>query len=426
MSITRRRFGLLAAGSGLALAAPSLRSAAAAGGNKIGVVLPMSGPLASTGNDVFRGFEVARALINDTRKGVLGQPVEFAVADVPSSTEATSQAQRLISNDKVSVIVGSHASSVGFAASQVAERNKVIFWEQGAVADDITSRNFKYLFRIVYRATEFGRSAADYLVNSVIPGCGLTANKAKIAILQENSNLGTAIATAAKQLMEERKINIIDHSSYNFTTTDLSSIVQRYKSSAPDCLFLTQYTPDAILFWRQAREAGLIVKAALGSGPGHNDNEFARALGDDVNGVFSAGTSANVKPSALTPEAAAVLKQYQETHQKMFEGRKPSAHTLMGFNAMWLMLAEVIPAAGSFDSESIRKAALAMDKPVGSTVVGWGVKFDPKTQDNTRAFPAIDQWQQKQLRTVYPAQFATAEKAFMPLPEWGARASIGG
>jgi branched-chain amino acid transport system substrate-binding protein len=424
MSITRRHLTTLAGGSGLALAAPWIQGAEAQDVLKVGVLLPLSGPIASLGNDVHRGFQMARDFVN-AAGGVFGRPVEFAVADVPGSTEATSQANRLITNERVRVIVGSYASSISFAASQVAERNRVIYLEQGAVADDITTRGFRHLFRLIYPASELGNAAAEFTTDRVIPGCGLEAGKARIAILAEDSFYGVAVSEGARRWFREKGINVVDATTYSYRTNDLSSIVQRYKSLQPDILMLCQYTPDAILFWRQAREANLQVKAVVANGGGHNVNEFAEALGDDVNGIFNAGTSVFINPDGLQPETAQLFHRFHEEHPRRFDGRIPSAHTGMGFNAMWLLLNDILPAAGAMDVERIRQAALAMDKPVGSCIVGWGVRFDPRTQNNTRAFPTIDQWQHRQIRTIGPDPFGITRNITMPLPDWGQRANIG-
>lgn len=169
-NLSRRSFNALAGGSlavGLAPTAFAQKPPV-----KIGVLLPLSGPLATLGNDVYRGFQLAQEWVN-AEGGVFGQPVEFVVGDVPSSTEAVSQANRLISKDGVKVIVGSYASSISIPASQVAERNKVIYLEQGAVADEITKRGFKYLFRMIYPATELGMGAARFVTDTIAPGCGL-------------------------------------------------------------------------------------------------------------------------------------------------------------------------------------------------------------------------------------------------------------
>lgn len=425
MTINRRAFGkfAVAAVGAATLSTPFVRRASAAETAKLGVLLPLSGPLASLGNDVMRGFELAKNLVNE-EGGVFGQEAELVVVDVPSSTEATSQATRLVTSDGVKVIMGSYASSISFAASQVAERNKVVYFEQGAVADDITARGFKYLFRFIYPASDLGGGAAKFMLGTIAPKLGIANADLKVALLYEDSSYGTAVGESARAVLGEAGVNIVDATSYSYKTTDLSSMVQRYKQLQPDVLIVCQYTPDGILFWRQAREAGLSVKVMIGNGGAHNVNEFADALGDDVNGVLNAGTSVYINKDGLTPEAATLFERFHSEHEARHDGRKASAHTGMGFNAMWTVLKDILPAAGSMDTQAIREAALALDKPIGSTIVGWGVKFDPETQNNTRAFPTFDQWQSKAIKTVAPDPFGIAQIKGVPLPGWGQRGDI--
>lgn len=399
-------------------------NAASQGPAKIGVLLPLSGPLAQLGNDVMRGFEIAAKLANENG-GVLGQQVELAVADAPDSNSATSSATRLIQNEKVSVIAGSYSSAISFAASQVAERNKVVYWEQGAVADDITSRGFKYLFRLIYTASDLGRASADFIVSEVAPKLNMDPKDIKVAIVHEDSSYGTMVMEGAKEELAEAGMQLVATEAYSYKTNDLSSTVSKLKSLQPDVIIACQYTADGILFWRQAKEAGLNVKALIGNGGAHNIPDFADALGDDVNGLFNAGTSTTFNPEGLEPEAKALFETFLARYEADYPGKQPSAHAAMGFNAMHLLLSEVIPAAGSLDPEQIREAALQMDKPVGSTMVGWGVKFDPDTQNNTRAFPMIDQWQNQKVVTIYPWEYGLTDKVTIPLPPWGERQNVG-
>lgn len=390
---------------------------------KVGVLLPLTGPLASLGNDVNRGFELARDMINE-KGGVNGQKVVFASADVPGSTEATSQANRLITRDRVEIIMGSYASSISFAASQVAERNGIVYVEQGAVADDITKRGFKNLFRFIYPATELGQASAQYATEYILPRLKIPLNQAKVAIMHEDSFYGAAVAEGARKWLKEKGVNIVADAGYSYKTTDLSSVVQRLKSVEPDILIACSYTPDGILFWRQAREANLNLKAMIGNGGAHNIPDFAEALGNDVNGIFNAGTSAYFNPAGLTPQAADLYKRFHIEYEKKFN-RKPSAHSAMGFSAMWVVLSEVLPKAGGTNPQKVKEAFLSLDMPIGSTIVGWGVKFNPETGNNTRAFPMIDQWQDKEIRTIYPDAFALTKNVTLPLPPWGDRANVG-
>lgn len=427
MSVNDQPVGLtrryLAASAVLSLATPAIVRAATS--TRIGVLLPLTGPLASLGNDVHRGFLLAQDFINQDG-GALGAPVEFVTADVPDSTAATSQATRLITSERVKAIVGSYSSAVSFAASQVAERNRVIYLEEGAVADDITARGFKNLFRMLYRASTLGEYSAKFVVDKMIPGVGLTLASAKVALLYENSSYGSAVGERASHYLTANNVQVVDSTSYDFKSNDFSSVVQRYKSLQPDILILCQYSPDAILFWRQAREANLQIKGAIGNGGGHSLPEFAQALGDDVNGVFNLGITAEFNSAGLQPAARELYQRFHEEHGKQFAGRVASAQTGLGFNGMWTLLHEILPRAGSLDVDKIRDAALALDLPIGTSILGWGTKFDPVTHDNIRAVPFVEQWQQKQVRVIAPAEFAQAQDVVMPLPPWGKRAGVGG
>ena len=67
------------------------------------------------------------------------------------------------------------------------------------------------------------------------------------------------------------------------------------------------------------------------------------------------------------------------------------------------ILLEALQAAGSTDYEKVIAAAAKMDKPFGSYETGYGVKFDA-TMQNTRALPVIAQWQDGQVRAVFPKE----------------------
>jgi len=118
---------------------------------KVGTLFPLSGPMALLGNEAFQAAQVAREMINE-RGGVLGKQVTFATADAPDPNSANAEATRLIIREKVSVIAGSYASSLALAASEVAEREGVLYWETVAVADKITQRKYKNVVRLTFNA----------------------------------------------------------------------------------------------------------------------------------------------------------------------------------------------------------------------------------------------------------------------------------
>src|SRR3546814_4943969 len=75
-------------------------------------------------------------------------------------------------------------------------------------------------------------------------------------------------------------------------------------------------------------------------------------------------------------------------------------HTSMGFNQAWIFFTDVLPRAiktyGGYDPEALRKAALDTDIPVGGTIQGYGVKFNPPGHEmagqNERSSPVVMQY----------------------------------
>jgi branched-chain amino acid transport system substrate-binding protein len=148
---------------GLAVVCFSLGIAGTAIGQdaiRIGTLYPFTGPLAMLGTEEWRGAETARVFQNE-KGGVLGKKIEFVKADAPDAKAATSEAERLITVEKVKIITGSYSSSIAYASTPVAEKYQVIYFEQGGIADNITQRGFKYLFRNNPLASDFGIRAID-------------------------------------------------------------------------------------------------------------------------------------------------------------------------------------------------------------------------------------------------------------------------
>lgn len=406
---------IVAAGWGLAVHASAEEV-------KLGILMPLSGTNAHLGEEVYRGAEIAKDMINE-RGGVWGQKVVFAKADAPDTNSAVSEANRLINREKVKLIFGSYASAISYAASEVAERNRVIYWEEGAVANNITERGFKYLFRFIYSAKQQGILAAPLILDSVAPKLGIKLQNLKVAVIHEDSNYGTSLGNSIMANLQSKGVKNVTIEPYNAKAVDLSSLVLKLKSFNPDIIVATSYVPDSILFWRQAKENGLNVKAMIGTGAGHSLRDFPQAMGNEANGVLSIGTSMNLNASGLTPEAKKLYKELFSRFGAKYK-TQPSPYAGMGFTAMYVLLNNVLPKAGSFDPDRIREETMKLNMPVGSTVIGWGIKFD-QNGDNVNAVPMLSQWRGQQLYTVYPKKFATSDKLTLPLPAWGKRQGIG-
>src|SRR5262245_44102243 len=92
---------------------------------KIGVLEPLTGPLAGEGKRHLEGYEIVRDMINE-RGGVMGKKLVFAVADAPDPTAAASESNRLITREGVKIITGTFSSRLCGAASEAAARHNVV------------------------------------------------------------------------------------------------------------------------------------------------------------------------------------------------------------------------------------------------------------------------------------------------------------
>src|SRR6266852_2718538 len=158
----------------LALGAAVPASAQPADPIKIGVIQPLSGPVAASGNYVRMGAEIGRDWIN-ARGGVLGRPIQLLIEDNKSDPkEAATAAEKLIVRDKVPILMGAWGSSMTLAAMPKLEEYGVPMVVETSSAATITKRGNPWVFRISPPSEmealglekylkEFGIKQADFL-----------------------------------------------------------------------------------------------------------------------------------------------------------------------------------------------------------------------------------------------------------------------
>lgn len=381
-------------------------TALAGGEIKLGTIYSRTGPLANLGLDSWRGAELAR-IVQNQKGGLLGKKIVFINGDAPNPKAAVSETERLCTVEKVQVILGSFSSSISLAASAKANQHKVIYWELGAVGDKITERGLKYVFRTSPTGSGLGRDQLRFALGVLAKKIGKKPADMSVASIYEDSAYGTACAVGIRNQAKEMGVKLVVDQSYNHKATDLSSLVMRVKVAKPDVVLESSYENDAIMFFRQAQEAGLKVHQFVGSGGGMNLPGYQKALGaaltDYVCNVGYPGYN-------LNPAYAKGIKELEALYEKTF-GAKPnsvfSVINYMGTMALW----NVIERAGSMDPEALVKAARATDIPGDQTILRYGIKFAPAGSknmgQNVRASYFISQWQDGKLWIVSPPAAAT-------------------
>jgi branched-chain amino acid transport system substrate-binding protein len=397
---------------------------AAAQDARIGTIFPMTGNMAFGGNEGFTGTDIARDIVNE-RGGIWGgKKIVFVTADAPDQTAAANEMNRLISREDIKLIVGSYSSAIAFTASAVAERNKVIFWENHGVADTIARRGFKYLFKSNVNATGTGGGAAAFAASYLSKALNVSPKDLRVAIAWEDGTYGASVGKAAFEKAKELGLHVVTNEGYSAKAADLSPLILKLKSLNPDVLLVAGIGQDAVLFWSQAKKLDLNVKAVVATSGGWGVPDFAKNLGEGARGVFSSDFPTEVNPSALTPHARELAQEFVKRFQAK-RGTRPTGNAWLAFSGTMVLFEEVLPKAGSLDPDKVRTAALSLDLPMGSMANGCGVKFIPHDQfdggKNERAFAIVGQWQDGVMRVVAPENLATNKPVMVPLPKWSER-----
>ena len=390
---------------------------------KIGVLEPLTGPLAFEGKRHLEGYEIMRDMINASG-GVMGKRLVFAVGDAVDPTAAASEANRLITREGVKIITGTYSSTLCGAASEAASRHNVIYWESSCVDPRFNKRGLKNVFRTEIDATGFGWYNIEFIAKHLAPRFNLKPNQIKIAFLAEDSSYGQGVTESARQRaknefgMQEVALEYYAYAS----TNDFSPIIAKFKQLQPDVVHHIARGNDAVLFWRQSREQNFLFKALVHAGAtGYGSIDFGKALGAEGNGPFVlAEPGHGLKVDTFRPEAQKLEREFGEAVKKRTGGEPLASHRLAGAG-LWL-LKLVLDRAKTDDLDTFRAAVMSLDMPVGSTLNGWGVKFTEDGQNaNERVQHYMLQWQNGQLDTVWPEEFSTIRAKWIPLGPWDQR-----
>jgi branched-chain amino acid transport system substrate-binding protein len=409
----------------LLLAAPI--SASAEDNIRIGVLLPLTGPLAKNGLENWEAMQIARDMINE-RGGINGRKIEYLQGDANTPNAAISETERLITKDGIKITTGSFASPIAIAVSQAAERHGVFHWETTGAAEIITRRGFKFTFQVGAPARKYGQAAVDFITNELTKGLNKPVETLKIALLWENRAFGKSVGDGIRAYTQAKNIKLAYDEGYDQTTTDMTPIVQKLKDVAPHIVIAISFPNDATLFQRKAKELDFNVAAFIGVSAGYSSPDLRDSIGDSVNGIFVADFPPKVNAAVLLPETRKAADEFYKRYEAKMK-RPPAGHAAAGFSAIWALFTEVLPKAKTLEPGELRDIALKLDLPVGSLVNGSGIKFtnfdwpdDPKDAgQNLRASIGVWQWTKTGNEEVYPPELATHAPIMVPLPDWSRR-----
>ncbi len=390
-----------------------------AGALVLGAVYPLTGPQAAGGVDEFAGVRTAVALTN-AAGGVQGRRVSLRPIDAPTAPTGVAAVDELVRRQHVPAVLGSYSSVVSVAASAEANKLRAVWWETGAVADDVTARHLPYVFRTVAAGSNLGRMSARFTHDVLLPAWRLSPDQARVAVVYEGDVYGASVAAGALAEAQADGMPVVAQIRYDAGNVDPAAIAGQLAATHPDFLWDASYLSDGIAIWRAIVGSGLRLKGAIGTSSAFCMPEFGQQLGPLATGVFASDKAdATINRAALAPATRVVLDRARTLYVQQ-EHRDMSISAIAGFVGAWSLLHDVLPRVHSFTPDAIRSAALAVDLPDGSEVNGAGLKFAPAAASdagqNERAANVVWQWQPGGQVVVYPRPYQTTESLMLTVP----------
>ena len=387
---------------------------------KIGVLYPLTGPVAQVGIDAVAAVKTALDIINNSHDlpiplasdaglaGLNGAKITIVVGDHAGKPDiGIGETERMVQSEKVSAMFGAYYSSVTGAASQVTERAKIPWVNGESTSPKLTTRDFKYFFRVTPHDGEFTQLMFEF-INDFNSKEG---NIKTVGILHEDTLWGNDSGSTQDKMAKDQGFDVVEKISYKAKTTTLSSEVQRLKAKNPDVLLPSSYTADAYLFLNTAQELDYNPKLLVAQNAGYTDPNFIKTMGSKAEGVITRSPF-NTDLADSIPLIGKINELFK-THSGGRDLSDVPARAFTGFMA----LANAINNAGSSDPEKIRQALVDLDMDSSSLIVPYrGVKFGPDGQ-NEKTRGILMQVQDGKYCTVYPFELAACVLRY-PMPTW--------
>jgi branched-chain amino acid transport system substrate-binding protein len=406
----------------LLLATPAIITATrvrAAETIKIGVLYPLTGNSAASGQEAKQSVEIGTEIVNTGHPELKAMPIG-TTAGLPKlggakiepiyvdhrgdPAVAQSLAQRLITDNKVVALIGAYHSSCAMTATAVAERYGVPFVVGDSVAGNITARGFKYTFRVTPIAQNFADSYMRFLKSMKAAGKKIDT----VAIVNENTDYGSSVGDAIEAEAKKSGLPVAIRIPYSANGSDVTAQVLQLKQKNPSVVLFVSYASDAILFMRTMKSQDYQPPMIIGDSAGFSDPSFLPAVGPIAQGLMNRSVWSLGPQGSLSYDVNQLYKAKSGHEIDDVSGRSMQA---------FFVLADAINRAGAADPKKIQAALQATDWPKSAVFIGYqGVKFD-QTGQNVLSATYLTQLQGKDYATVWPDAPGNA-KLDWPMKGW--------
>ena len=368
-----------------------------------GNVVVMGGTISQSGRLVVKAglMYKARKLYVDelnARGGLLGHTVELKIYDDKTDRRTAIELyQKLITEDKVDLVLGPMGSSLTDPVANVTERFKQPFLAH-ASNPAIYQRGRKYIFQLPLPSARDRAKGILHVVNKI----GLK----RIAIISRARPTDLYIFVGAQEWARKLGLTVVLSDRFPKKQTDFADLLQRIKASGAEVIVSIADLRATVAQLRQLRALNINVKMFWASSAARFP-KFVEELGGTAEYV--------VGYTAWEPKAALGypgIAEFVEKYEKRY-GVKPNQQAAAGYAAMQIFVAAVKEAA-SFDPDKVRNALASM------TVESVRGPYRANDQGMSPIDAVAIQIRNGKRLLVWPEH--TAEAKFLLMPKWEDRA----
>ena len=369
----------------------------------IGHIHPLPGYLAFDGQELQNGLMLAVKEINEAGgiKSIGGAQLKLLTADSEGKPELAIREVERLAKEGAVALTGCYQSAVTLVATQIAEKMKVPFVVSVAVADEVTTRGFKYTFRVQPNAAQMAEQTIMNLA-AIIKNAGSEAKT--IAYLHDDTAFGASLSGHVIKLAPKYGLEVIQQVPYSPRAADVSTEVGKIKAAGADLVMDTGYFGDGVRVYKAMKDLRVKAQAIVGCGNGaFSHPKFVQELGDITENVMDG----NYRANPLSPLAKAAFENYKKTYNTDM-----GSSTVFAYQAIYT-IADALERAGSDDRAAVRDA-LAKSNITDHILPQGPIVFGPDGQ-NINATAPMMQIQGGAVKVVWPKEFAEAAPVF-PVP----------
>ncbi|ETI67653.1 ABC transporter substrate-binding protein [Neobacillus vireti] len=334
---------------------------------KIGANLELSGGVASYGQSIKEGIELAFEEIN--KEGIDGKKLKLVPFDNKSDApEAINGATKLISQDKVAAIIGAATSGNTKAQIEIAQSNSIPLLTPTGTSADVTVNKGKlndFVFRTCFIDPFQGTVAANFAAKELNV-------KTAAVFIDSASDYSKGLAASFKELFTKMGGNVVIEEAYLAKDTDFHAQLTNIKGKNPDFIFVPGYYEEVGLIVKQARELGL--KVPMMGADGWDSPKLVELAGKDaLNNTF-------ITNHYSSGDSDQKVQDFVKAFKAKYKDKSPDAFNALGYDSAYF-IADAIKRAGSSDPKKIQKALAETD---GLELITGKMKLD-KNHDPIKA-----------------------------------------